>query len=179
MKSDEEPVEVRLGRNVRALRERLGWSQDRLAEMLSVQLDRDVKGVTVLRLEKGTRPTTVGELFALSLIFEIPAEDLLTKDSESIIEFSSLKTALRGMEEAHAKLQTAIENFRISQAMFDSEWTPDLGVLGPSPTVREVKELEKAWKSRKSALSVAEIERGDYLNRVKVFFDDPDWEPPF
>lgn len=67
MKNDE--VTARLGANVRTAREARGWSQDQLAAQLTRTLGREMKPLTVLRIEKGTRPTSVLELVTLADVF--------------------------------------------------------------------------------------------------------------
>lgn len=82
MKDDEGVLAV-LGANVKRAREARGWSQERLASLLSEVLERDIKPLTVLRLEKGTRPTTVAELVALANVFALGIGTLIGQDDNS------------------------------------------------------------------------------------------------
>ena len=66
-----------LGANVRRYREIHEISQEGLAERLSSALGVPYSQVTVLRIEKGTRPTNVEELRALALIFDVYEDDLI------------------------------------------------------------------------------------------------------
>lgn len=67
MQSDE--IRRRLGESIKAFRESQGWSQTELAERLGAQLGKAVDPTTITRMERGSRPTTVDELYALSATF--------------------------------------------------------------------------------------------------------------
>lgn len=75
-----EGVATVLGSRVKQAREARGWSQERLAEKLTEALQRELKPLTVLRLEKGTRPTTVRELLALADVFGVTASALIGEE---------------------------------------------------------------------------------------------------
>lgn len=66
-----------VGQNARELRRRANWSQDHLVEEIKpygVSWSR----TTVSQMESGKRPTTVDELLALAVVFNV-SPDTLTK----------------------------------------------------------------------------------------------------
>lgn len=84
-----------IGRRVQAARERRGWTQERLAEMLGVQAE------TVSRYETGAIPVSVATLMRLADVMNEPVEELLlVKEttapygSDEDAEFLSLWRAL-------------------------------------------------------------------------------------
>lgn len=69
-------VECVLANSVRQLRQERGWTQEQLAHELRMA-GYDYRQMTISRLETAQRPTSVGELAALSLIFLVPFERLI------------------------------------------------------------------------------------------------------
>lgn len=66
-----------LGKRVRQARQALGLSQGELAERLTAKLGRSVTVSTMSRLEKGDRPTTIADLYALAESLEVRVDRLL------------------------------------------------------------------------------------------------------
>jgi transcriptional regulator with XRE-family HTH domain len=62
-----------LGGGVRAERERIGWSQDRLAE--EIRMERK----TISRTETGERAATLEEIYAICGALGVTLEDLLQR----------------------------------------------------------------------------------------------------
>jgi len=65
-----------LSKRIRSIREQLGYSQERLAELLGISR------VTVSQMEAGRRKLSANDLKKLSDILEIPADYLLNPDKE-------------------------------------------------------------------------------------------------
>ena len=65
------------GERVASLRTAAELSQAELASRLSEVLGKKMDPTTVTRMEKGTRPTSVVELYALGEIFGVSASDLM------------------------------------------------------------------------------------------------------
>lgn len=65
-----------LGERIRSVRERLGYSQQRLAELLGISR------VTVSQMEAGRRKISASDLKRLSDILEMPADYLLNPEKE-------------------------------------------------------------------------------------------------
>lgn len=171
MKEQQGGTSERLGRNVRALREDRGWSQDLLAGMVSEAMGREMKGVTILRLEKGTRPTSVDELVALSDVFGVEASDLIGQEPDQLLGVEELKSWLWQIESDFSTLEHSIEHFRAQQAGFGEAWHP---TPSPGSSAQEAEESERELKER---LTAREIARGDYLARIEVELVDPDRKP--
>lgn len=74
--------EARMGRRMQMLREERGWSQADLAERLA-EVGWPVHQTTVAKLEAGRRPLRVAEVYALSLIFRIPAASFFYLSTET------------------------------------------------------------------------------------------------
>ena len=64
--------ESTFGEKVRQWRRVRGWSQEELAEMMTM-LGFDMHQTTVAKLERGARPLRVSEAVALSQVFGVPA----------------------------------------------------------------------------------------------------------
>lgn len=119
-----EPTElgVRLGENVRVLRENMGMTQQALATALSDRLGVVMQSITVLRIEKGTRATTVDELGALAEVLEVPSEHLLTLHSSELGLRAELQTLLQRTQMAHLTALSAVGTFEEAQAELEAWW---------------------------------------------------------
>ncbi|MHB8107354.1 MAG: type II toxin-antitoxin system antitoxin SocA domain-containing protein [Candidatus Cryosericum sp.] len=74
-----------LGERIRSIRERLGYSQQRLAELLGVSR------VTVSQMETGRRKLSASDLKRLSDILEMPADYLLNPEKEPEVVIQQVK----------------------------------------------------------------------------------------
>ncbi len=81
-----------LSRRIRSIREQLGYSQERLAELLNVSR------VTVSQIEAGRRKLSASDLKKLSDIFQMPADYLLNPEKEP-------KVIIQEVREAEAPIQ--------------------------------------------------------------------------
>lgn len=70
-------INARFGEAVRRSREALEWTQGDLANRLSKVLGKPVAQSTVARLEKGSRPTPLNEVFALAAVLGVSVQSLL------------------------------------------------------------------------------------------------------
>lgn len=92
-------VEINLGRNVREIRKSMGWSQEELARQMASH-GYEMHQTTIAKLENAGRPTTVGELVALSKILHVGVGRLLSSQSKPIEESSGDEKALQELEKA-------------------------------------------------------------------------------
>jgi transcriptional regulator with XRE-family HTH domain len=76
-----------LSRRIRSIREQLGYSQERLAELLSVSR------VTVSQIEAGRRKLSASDLKKLSDIFQMPADYLLNPEKEPEVTIQEVREA--------------------------------------------------------------------------------------
>jgi transcriptional regulator with XRE-family HTH domain len=76
MAFQEDNLDNLLSKRIRSIREQLGYSQERLAELLNVSR------VTVSQMEAGRRKLSASDLKKLSDIFQIPADYLLNPEKE-------------------------------------------------------------------------------------------------
>lgn len=91
---------AQLGRTIKALRESQGWNQTELANRLATQMGKAVDPTTITRMERGTRPTTVDELFALGAVFSMEPNRLL-EGPETVTQYAELRSlvlAIRGLQ---------------------------------------------------------------------------------
>ncbi|MGR6582335.1 helix-turn-helix domain-containing protein [Rhodococcus qingshengii] len=66
-----------------------GLSQTALAARLSEEIGKNVDPTTITRMERGSRPTSVVELYALANIFGVSARDLLPGHHDSPTELAA------------------------------------------------------------------------------------------
>jgi len=79
-------IDARLGRRVRDLRERRGWSQGALSEELEKWTGVDWHQTTITKVENGHRPVRASELVALGFVFNVgPAQLLGGSDGDAIV----------------------------------------------------------------------------------------------
>ena len=71
-----EPVLVRLGTNIRHLRERQGWTQDELARAI------DVSRISIGRLERGEQNATILLLARIAASLQTDLADLIAGSSD-------------------------------------------------------------------------------------------------
>lgn len=83
MKYTPTEASIALGRTIRARREALGLTQPALAAHVSAYLVKPMKAITVLRIEKGTRATTIDEYHALAETLGLPEPIFEPRASES------------------------------------------------------------------------------------------------
>lgn len=121
-KEDLSVVNAILGSNVRRYREHRKWSQSDLAQRLGDLLGKPFNTSTVNRLEKGTRPTPIEEVYALSEVLKTsihnlipPEDDLMTASyplflalDESEQKSNELKRELAELEQSIANLHLAV-----------------------------------------------------------------------
>jgi len=74
-----------LSKRIRSIRERLGYSQEQLAELLSVSR------VTVSQMETGRRKLSVSDLKKLSDTLEVPADYLLNPEKEPEVTIDEVR----------------------------------------------------------------------------------------
>ncbi|MDJ0010713.1 helix-turn-helix domain-containing protein [Rhodococcus sp. 5A-K4] len=78
------------GQLVTRLRTDKGLSQTALATRLSEELGKNVDPTTITRMERGSRPTTILELYALANVFGVPVHDLLPGRRDSPVELAAM-----------------------------------------------------------------------------------------
>lgn len=125
----DDDMDARFANSVSDLRKARGWSQDRLAELLTARGVRDITALAVSRIESGRRKVRLNEAVALSQVFGVPLLSMTKQDPtlKAVImlsgqvrqlrlwEFDFLESseqfASRVHETAHAVLR-AVENIR-------------------------------------------------------------------
>lgn len=77
------------GERVKKARNDAQLTQPEFAEMLGAELGKTITTPTVVRIEKGTRPTSISEAYAIARILNSPVGDLLPEaESDRILESS-------------------------------------------------------------------------------------------
>lgn len=107
---------IELGRVIKARREAFGLSQDILAARASAYLTEPIKGITVLRIEKGTRATTIDEFIALTKVLELSGPRFESHTSEdTTLTVGDLSAAMIG----NTKVRVTHEDFTVEGDLVD------------------------------------------------------------
>lgn len=126
MKHESTELSTRLGQNVRTLRERRGLTQQSLARAVSQELGTEIKSITVLRIEKGQRPTNVDELGALAAVLDVSPEQLISLDGVDLDRRDELASLLKEMMRSQVSAMAAVSNFEEMQERLKA-WCRDQG----------------------------------------------------
>lgn len=107
-----EDIEIDFASSVREERDRLGWSQTRLAhELTRVGLPLDSTAIT--RIEKGERRIRLGEAWAIAAVMRFPFSDFIpetTFDIRARVEWA--ERVVREQEQMLASRQKALDEAR-------------------------------------------------------------------
>jgi transcriptional regulator with XRE-family HTH domain len=82
-------IDVRVGRNVKRIREQLGATQDDLAQALR-ESGWQASGLTVFALERGERVLSFEEALLLGDVFNVPVTELLAGERAEFIQVGTL-----------------------------------------------------------------------------------------
>lgn len=164
MKYEQTELGVRLGENVRVLREEAGMTQQALASALTDRLGVEIKPITVLRIEKGIRATTVDELGALAEVLDVSSEHLLTLNSSELGLRAELQTLLQRTQLAHLSALSAISNFEVAQEALEAWWRADQGSESGGAGRREVTN----WTDRNRARTLLKVAFDEIERDVEI-----------
>jgi transcriptional regulator with XRE-family HTH domain len=81
---------IDFGARVRGIRKARGLSQEDLAQALS-DTGRSYHQTTVAKLESGTRPTSIEEVYVLAVLLDVPVSDLVVPDHETMSPHRQLR----------------------------------------------------------------------------------------
>ncbi len=120
----ENSINQEVGERIAALRTQLKMTQAELADEMSVRLGKEIRPLTVTRLEGGKRPIGVDELIAVAAALHIPAADLIGPSDlpTNFLRISSagkeasraawgLKQAVRQWIQAHDQLSRVFQEY--------------------------------------------------------------------
>ena len=93
-----------IGKNIRQLRHKNGWSQSQVAQQLEISIPAFSK------IETGLTDINITRLHQIAKLFAVPITSILLKDGENpqsanIEELANLKTKLQKTEEEIIQLQ--------------------------------------------------------------------------
>jgi len=93
-----------IGKNIRQLRHKNGWSQSQVAQRLNISIPAFSK------IETGLTDINITRLHQIATLFEVPITSILLKDGENpqsanLEELGNLKTKLKKTEEDIIQLQ--------------------------------------------------------------------------
>ncbi|NMF32290.1 helix-turn-helix transcriptional regulator [Corynebacterium ammoniagenes] len=143
---DSDFINQAFGKRVSHFRENeLGITQSQLAELLGEKLGKPVNTSTINRIEKGTRPTPVNEVFALAQIFHQRPQDLLPsaslKDELLIPAHTGINHSRRIIARTQERLAGYEENLTRFNAAKDAALTIAETVAGERrPTIKALKD---------------------------------------
>ncbi len=96
-----------LSKRIRSIREQLGYSQEKLAELL------DVSRVTVAQMEAGRRKLSIADLKKLSDALEIPADYLLNPEKEPTVTIQEVQEKEEPIQQLRISVpQEKMDKFR-------------------------------------------------------------------
>lgn len=123
-------LQAEFGRQVRAVRERRGWTQADLAQQLS-DLGFQVTPSQTAKIERGERPTSVPELIALARALRVPSTSTLLANLETGTreqriyyaedQIEQLEIAIRKIDRRHNELEDEQASFARHRAMLRRE----------------------------------------------------------
>ena len=168
--------------NVRAIRERHGWTQQSVAERLSRLTGHQLPQASISAMERGfdgerRRRFDAHELYLLSVVFEVPIayffipppEDGMTLLTDTGRPVSELYAALLGKEWQLAPLDERLAEIMIHNP---EDTDPVLAAVfgGPEEGARNWHESFRTW--RRKRLREIEREYGDRLDEVALFLKE-------
>ena len=95
------------GQKVKSLRTEKGWTQTELASRLA-DVGVELHQTTIAKMEGGARPTTINELWALALVFDVDYADLMPALGR-MGSREELEAARRRLSRANDRRQAAAE----------------------------------------------------------------------
>jgi len=168
--------------NVKAIRERRGWTQQSVAERLSHLTGHQLPQASISAMERGfdgdrRRRFDAHELYLLSVVFDVPIAYFfvpppgagMTLLADTARPVSELYAALLGKESQLGPLDERLAEIRINNP---EETDPVLAAVfgGPEEGARNWHESFRTW--RKKRLREIEREYGDRLDEVVVFLKE-------
>jgi transcriptional regulator with XRE-family HTH domain len=168
--------------NVKAIRERHGWTQQSVAERLSRLTGHQLPQASISAMERGfdgerRRRFDAHELYLLSVVFDVPIAYFfipppgmgLAVLADSGRPVSELYAALLGKERQLAPLDERLAEIRINNP---DETDPTLAAIfgGPEAGARNWHDSFRTW--RKKRLREVEREYGDRLDEVAAFLKE-------
>ena len=177
--ADELDVNAVVSYNVKAIRERRGWTQQSVAERLSRLTGHQLPQASISAMERGfdgdrRRRFDAHELYLFSVVFDVPIAYFfvpppsmgMTLLADTQRPVSELYSALLGKESQLGPLDDRLAEIRINNP---EETDPVLAAVfgGPEEGARNWHESFRTW--RKKRLREIEREYGDRLDEVAVF----------
>ncbi|WBP93869.1 helix-turn-helix transcriptional regulator [Mycolicibacterium neoaurum] len=101
---------VQVGERIAAARAALKMTQAELAHGMSERMGKEVRPLTVTRLENGKRPIVVDELKAAAAALQVSAADLMA-DHDLDFEYLALVAAAEHKSRAKYRLEIAVRDF--------------------------------------------------------------------
>lgn len=167
--------------NVKAIRERRGWTQQSVAERLSRLTGHQLPQASISAMERGfdgdrRRRFDAHELYLLSVVFDVPIAYFFIPPPGSGL--GQLADTGRPVSELYASLlghEWQLEPFdeRLAEIHINNPEETDAAlaaIFGPEGGARNWHESFRTW--RKKRLAEVEREYGDRLNEVAAFLKD-------
>lgn len=139
-------------------------TQQALAAALTDRMGVEIKPITVLRIEKGIRATTVDELQALSEVLDVSSEHLLTLNSSELGLRAELQTLLQRTQMAHLAALSALSNFEAAQEALEAWWRADQGGEAGGAARRDVAN----WMDRNRSRALLKVAFNETEREVEI-----------
>lgn len=179
--SNELDVNAIVSYNIRAIRERRGWTQQSVAERLGRLTGHELPQASISAMERGfdgdrRRRFDAHELYLLSMVFDVPIAYFFIPPPGT--GFGLLADTGRPVTELYANLlgrehQLPPFDERLAEINIDNPDETDAAlaaIFGAETAARNWHESFRTW--RRKRLAQMEEEYGDRLDEVAAFFKD-------
>jgi transcriptional regulator with XRE-family HTH domain len=107
----ENPITEQVGARVAKVRGQMEMTQAELASEMTTRLGREIRPLTVTRLEGGKRPIGVDELVVIAEALHVKPDDLLSEDGSLPMGSAIIISRWQSMLRASNILETAVREY--------------------------------------------------------------------
>lgn len=114
-------ADKQFGQHLKAERERRGWTQPQMADMLADRCAQQFHGTTVAKIEAGTRSVRINEAVALAEVFDMTLDALVgrTQPDDTTLTFAMVNLSNYAQEAQGAILRAQHTTTDITEILED------------------------------------------------------------